>query len=67
MTRKIIVPKFATEEEEANWWYDNREEHSEIMAEAFKNGETTTLAKELERHRKRLAAEPKREEKRLAS
>jgi hypothetical protein len=51
MTR-IQVPKFNSEEEEANWWYDNREEHARIMAEAFERGETTTLAKLLERRTK---------------
>lgn len=54
----LKMPKFKSEEEEANWWYDNREEHSKIMAEAIQNGETTTLAAILERRRKRLGETP---------
>jgi len=37
---KITVPKFATEAEEADWWYDNREEHGKIMAKAMREGRT---------------------------
>ena len=50
---KLKMPKFRSEEEEANWWYDNREEHSKVMAEAIAKGETTTLADILERRRKK--------------
>ena len=35
MSDKIIVPRFATESEEADWWFDNREAHGEIMAKAL--------------------------------
>jgi predicted DNA binding CopG/RHH family protein len=55
---KRNIPKFTSEEEEANWWYDHREETAEWMAEAFEKGETTTLAAVLERRRLKLAATP---------
>jgi len=55
---KLKMPKFRSEEEEANWWYDNREEHSKVMAEAIAKGETTTLADILERRRKKLGVTP---------
>lgn len=32
------VPKFATEAEEAQWWYDNREMVDREMIKAMKNG-----------------------------
>ena len=40
---KLKMPKFRSEEEEANWWYDNREEHSKVMAEAIAKGENRVL------------------------
>jgi len=55
---KLKMPKFRSEEAEANWWYDNREEHSKVMAEAIAKGETTTLADILERRRKKLGVTP---------
>jgi predicted DNA binding CopG/RHH family protein len=55
---KLKMPKFKSEEEEANWWYDNREEHSKLMLKAIANGERTTLAEILERRRKKLGATP---------
>jgi hypothetical protein len=36
MTEKFSVPRFATESEEADWWFENREAHGEIMAEALR-------------------------------
>ena len=32
------LPAFANEEEEANWWYDNREKHAEEFIQAFAEG-----------------------------
>jgi hypothetical protein len=37
---KIVIPKFATEAEEADWLYEHREEHSEVMAKAMREGRT---------------------------
>jgi hypothetical protein len=37
MTLKRL-PSFASEEEEANWWYENREKHDEEFARAFDEG-----------------------------
>ena len=47
---KIKMPKFKSEDEEAQWWYDNREEHSRLMAKAVAKGQTTTLAEVFARH-----------------
>ena len=41
-----IVPKFATEAEEAKWWYDNREAHGRELHAAVKTGEAKILTKE---------------------
>ena len=35
---KRVIPKFATEAEEAQWWYDNREEIGKDLAKAFAEG-----------------------------
>ena len=35
---KTILPKFATETEEANWWYDNREALDDEFLQAVKEG-----------------------------
>lgn len=40
IANSIVVPKFATEAEEADWFFENREEHGEIMAKAMKEGRT---------------------------
>jgi predicted DNA binding CopG/RHH family protein len=56
-----VVPSFATEAEEAEWWYKNREFHGRQLVAAVKSGEAQILTKEklLERigaHRQRNAA-----------
>jgi hypothetical protein len=62
------IPKFDSEEEEAKWWYDHREETAEWMADALANGQMTTLAKVLERHGIKQAEEQKHDDdQRLAS
>ena len=43
---RIVVPKFATEAEEADWWYKNRQVHDKIMHAAIKSGEAQILTKE---------------------
>ncbi len=58
ITDKIAVPKFATEQEEADWWYDHREEHGEIMVKAIREGRTSNLVKRL---RERGIEVPERE------
>jgi len=35
---KRIIPKFKTEAEEAQWWFDNREELDKDFAQAFAEG-----------------------------
>jgi predicted DNA binding CopG/RHH family protein len=43
---RIIVPKFATEAEEADWWYRNRHIHAEQFHAAVKSGRAQILTKE---------------------
>ena len=43
---RIVVPKFPTEAEEADWWYKNRHVHDKIMHAAVKSGEARILTKE---------------------
>ena len=41
MTQKgerIVVPKFKTEAEEAQWWYNNREKVEDALMHAMDNG-----------------------------
>ncbi len=54
---KRVVPAFATEAEEADWWYANRNIHSKQMLAAVKSGEATVLTKE--KLRERIAASKK--------
>lgn len=35
---KRIIPKFASEAEEAKWWFDHREELDKDFAQAFTEG-----------------------------
>ena len=42
MTEKIVVPHFASESDEADWWFEHREEHDVIMAKAMVEGRTKT-------------------------
>jgi len=54
MIRKPI-PKFKSEQEEAQWWDEHREETAEWMEEAVAAGEATTLNEILERNRQQGA------------
>lgn len=51
---KLVVPVFATEAEEAKWWYRNRERHGKQFLAAVKSGEAQVLTKE--KLRARIAA-----------
>jgi predicted DNA binding CopG/RHH family protein len=42
---KRIVPAFATEAEEAEWWYKNRNVHGKQLLAAVKSGEAQVLTK----------------------
>src|SRR5579863_4677181 len=55
--RKRVVPAFATEAEEAEWWYDNRNQHGKQLLDAVKSGEAQVLTKE--KLRERIAASKK--------
>jgi predicted DNA binding CopG/RHH family protein len=54
---KRAVPAFATETEEAEWWYKNRNIHGKQLLAAVKNGEAQVLTKE--KLRQRIAASKK--------
>ncbi len=43
---KRIVPSFATEAEEAEWWYENRNVHGKQLLAALKSGDAQVLTKE---------------------
>jgi hypothetical protein len=43
---KRIVPAFATEAEEADWWYRNREVHGRELLAAVRSGEAQILTRE---------------------
>jgi hypothetical protein len=44
--KKRIVPKFATEAEEAEWWFKNRNTHGKGLLAAVKGGQARVLTKE---------------------
>ena len=43
---KRVVPAFATEAEEADWWYKNRNQHGKQLLAAVKGGEARVLTNE---------------------
>jgi predicted DNA binding CopG/RHH family protein len=43
---KRVVPAFATEAEEADWWYKKRKLHDKQLLDAVKSGEAQVLTKE---------------------
>ena len=53
MSKKLVIPKFKSEAEEAQWWYEHRDETTRAMKEAVSQGRTTTLPQILEQIRKR--------------
>lgn len=54
---KRVVPAFANETEEAEWWFKNRGKHGKQMLAAVKSGEAQVLTKE--KLRERIAASKK--------
>jgi len=54
---KRAIPAFATEAEEADWWYKNRNIHGKQLLGAVKNGAALVLTKE--KLRERIAAAKK--------
>jgi predicted DNA binding CopG/RHH family protein len=44
--RRLLVPKFKTEKEEAEWWYANREKVTDEFEEAARRGDLKVLTKE---------------------
>jgi predicted DNA binding CopG/RHH family protein len=51
---KRVSPVSITEAEEAQWWFDNRNQHGRQLVGAVKSGEAQVLTKE--RLRERIAA-----------
>ena len=43
---KRIVPTFASEAEEADWWYENRHIHDQQFLAAMRSGEAQILTRE---------------------
>jgi hypothetical protein len=54
---KRVIPAFATESEEAEWWYKNRNKHGKQLLAAKKSGDAQVLTKE--RLQERIAASKK--------
>jgi predicted DNA binding CopG/RHH family protein len=57
MTNTHKIPKFETEAEEAQWWFDHREETALWMETAAQEGRTTSLAAILQ-NRQQTGATP---------
>ena len=54
---KRVIPAFATEAEEAAWWYENRNLHGKELLAAVKSGDAQVLTKE--KLQERIAASKK--------
>jgi predicted DNA binding CopG/RHH family protein len=54
--QRLVVPKFRTEQEEADWWFANRDRVTAEFQKAARRGELKVLTKE--RLRERLKARP---------
>ncbi|MBZ5618400.1 MAG: BrnA antitoxin family protein [Acidobacteriia bacterium] len=52
------IPKFQSEQEEARWWDEHRDETAEWMEQAVAAGQTTTLSEVLERNRQGAGSTP---------
>lgn len=48
---KRVVPALATEAEEAQWWFKNRNVHDEELLAAVKSGDARILTKDVLRRR----------------
>ena len=48
---KRVIPAFATEAEDAEWWYKNRNIHGKQLLAAVRNGEAQVLTKKTLRER----------------
>jgi predicted DNA binding CopG/RHH family protein len=51
MTTKPEIPKFESEAEEAQWWFDHREEMASWMENAVAEGRTSSLDEILDKRR----------------
>ncbi len=52
MARRVEIPPFQSESEEAAWWDQHQEQTAEWMEEAIRAGETTNLSSVLRRSQK---------------
>src|SRR5579863_5468518 len=57
MNKPSEIPKFQSEAEEAQWWFDHREETAVWMEQGAKEARTTRLAEVLQK-RRRTGATP---------
>jgi hypothetical protein len=53
MSERIALPAFQSEAEEADWWFENREQHAEAFVQAMAEGRVkrTNLAQRVARAR----------------
>ena len=51
MSAELKIPRFASEAEEAEWWFEHREETAGVMEKAAAKHQTTNLAAILEKKR----------------
>jgi hypothetical protein len=58
MNKKTAIPKFRSEAEEAQWWYDHRGDTAQFMEEGVTKGRTITLSRILERAKQRSGVTP---------
>jgi len=52
MSERPQIPRFQAEAEEAQWWFDHREDTTKWLAQAVAEGRTTSLARIPEKKRR---------------
>lgn len=56
MKNQLEIPKFNSEVEEADWWYENRDQLAEYFAQASREGRFTWGSTVLQRVRQKTGA-----------
>lgn len=51
MSEKLEIPRFASEAEEAEWWFNHRDETAALLETAVAAGKTTSLEALVEKQR----------------
>ena len=56
--KKLVMPSFQSESEEADWWYRNRRNLDAEMIQAMREGKTISLAEVVEHAKRKATLKP---------